>query len=163
VGAMSARACAQLVRGHASVLTAALDQEHERAAGAWQAEWGALSGALAASGGAAAAIAGALEGLEVDGARMRANLDLTGGQVVAERIALLLTDRLGRSAARTLVRDASLRAGASGRSLAEELAGLDTGLTAEEIQAALEPTAYLGSAGMLVDRALARFDAEGNE
>ena len=163
VGAMSARACSQLVRGHASVLTAALVQEHERAAGAWQAEWEALSGALAATGGAAAAIAGALEGLEVDEARMRANLDLTGGQVVAERIALLLTDRLGRTAARALVRDASLRANESGRSLSEELAGRDTGLTVEEISAALEPTVYLGSAGMLVDRALARYDAERDE
>jgi len=163
VGAMSARACSQLVRGHATVLTAALVQEHERAAGAWQAEWEALSGALAATGGAAAAIAGALEGLEVDEARMRANLDLTGGQVVAERIALLLTGRLGRTAARALVRDASLRANESGRPLAEELAGPDPGLTAEEIQSALEPTTYLGSAGPLVDRALARFDAEGNE
>jgi 3-carboxy-cis,cis-muconate cycloisomerase len=161
VGAMSARACAQLVRGHASVLMAALVQEHERAAGAWQAEWEALSGALATTGGAAAAIAGALQGLEVDEARMRANLDLTGGQVVAERIALLLTDRLGRTAARSLVRDASLRANESGRSLAEELVGLDTGLTDEQIRSALEPTAYLGSSGTLVDRALARFDAEG--
>jgi 3-carboxy-cis,cis-muconate cycloisomerase len=160
VGAMSARACFQLVRSHASVLTAALVQEHERAAGAWQAEWEALSGALAATGGAAAAIAGALEGLEVDEARMRANLDLTGGQVVAERIALLLTDRLGRTAARALVRDASLRANESGRPLGEELAGLDTGLADEEIRALLEPTAYLGSAGLLVDRALARYDAE---
>ena len=67
------------------MLTERLVQEHERAAGAWQAEWEALSGALAYTGGAAAALAGALEGLEVDAARMRANLDLTGGQVVAER------------------------------------------------------------------------------
>jgi 3-carboxy-cis,cis-muconate cycloisomerase len=160
VGAMSARACAQLARAHASVLTAALVQEHERAAGAWQAEWEALSGALAMAGGAAAALAGALEGLEVDEGRMRANLDITGGQVVAERIALLLTDRLGRTAARTLVRDASLRANETGRSLAEELVNLDTGLTAEEIHAALEPTTYLGSAGALVDRALVRYDAQ---
>ena len=137
-----------------------LVQEHERAAGAWQAEWDALSGALAYTGGAAAAIGRALDGLEVDAARMRDDLDLTGGQVVAERIALLLTDRLGRTSARALVRDASLRANASGRSLAEELVGLDTGLTDEAIEAALEPTSYLGSAGLLVDRAFARHDAE---
>jgi len=160
VGAVSTRACAELERAYASVLTGALVQEHERAAGAWQAEWEALSGALAYAGGAAAALAGALEGLEVDEARMRANLDITGGQVVAERLALLLAERLGRTAARALVRDASLRASETGRSLAEELAGLDTGLTSEEVEAALEPTTYLGSAGALVDRALARYDAE---
>ena len=163
VGATTTRACAGLARAHASVLTAALDQEHERAAGAWQAEWEALSGALAYTGGAAAALAGALEGLEVDVARMRANHDLTGGQVVAERIALLLSDRLGRAAARALLRDASLRASASGRSLGEELAELDTGLTGEELRAALDPSTYLGSAGALVDRAHARYDSERDE
>lgn len=165
VGAVSTRACAELARAHASVLTGALVQEHERAAGAWQAEWEALSGALAYAGGAAAALAGALAGLEVDEARMRANLDITGGRVMAERLALLLADRLGRTAARTLVRDASLRADETGRSFAEELAGHDTGLTSTEIETALEPATYLGSAGALVDRALARYDAgrEGRE
>jgi 3-carboxy-cis,cis-muconate cycloisomerase len=49
--------------------------EHERAAGAWQAEWTALSDALAFAGGTAAAVRETLEGLEVNGERMRANLD----------------------------------------------------------------------------------------
>ncbi len=160
VDAMRARASAELARAHASVLTGSLPQEHERAAGAWQAEWDALSGALQYAGGAAAALAGSLEGLEVDDARMRANLDLTGGRIAAERIAVILTERLGRTASRTLVRDASVRAGESGRSLAEELDDLETGLTSEEIRDALEPTTYLGSAGSLVDRALARHEAE---
>ena len=160
VGAMRARASSELTRAHASVLMGGVAQEHERAAGAWQAEWEALSGALQYAGGAAAALAGSLEGLEVDDARMRANLDLTEGQVVAERLALLLTDTLGRTAARTHVREASLRATQGGRSFAEELAGQGTGLTADEIEAVLDPTTYLGSAGVLVDRALARYDAE---
>ena len=144
VGAMWARAGAALVRGHASVLTAALVAEHERAGGAWQAEWDALSGALATTGGAASALAGSLEGLEVDAARMRANLDLSGGAVLTERLASILTDRLGRTAARSLVRDVSLRASDSGRLLSEELADRDT-------------------AGALVDRALARYEAERTE
>ena len=143
-----------------SVLMGGLAQEHERAAGLWQAEWDALTGALQYAGGGAAALAGSLEGLEVDEARMRANLELTGGQVVTERLAALLTDELGRTAARSIVRDASLRATESGRSLADELAGLSTGLTAAEIREALDPSSYLGSAGLLVDRALARYDSE---
>ncbi|PYO70925.1 MAG: hypothetical protein DMD64_16420 [Gemmatimonadetes bacterium] len=48
--------------------------EHERAAGAWHAEWGALSDALAYTGGAAASLRGALDGLEIDADRMRANI-----------------------------------------------------------------------------------------
>ena len=159
VGAVWARAAAALARGHASVLTASLVGEHERAAGAWQAEWEALSGALATTGGAAAALAGALERLEVDTPRMRANLELTAGAIASERLASLLSERLGRTRARALVRTASLAAQESGRSLAEVAAGLETGLDPAEIEAALDPTTYLGSAGVLVDRALA---AEGD-
>ena len=67
------------------MLTAALVQEHERALGSWQSEWGALSDALAYAGGAAAAVRETLDGLEVDVARMRANLDLTGGAIMSEQ------------------------------------------------------------------------------
>ena len=128
---------------------------------AWQAEWEALSGALATTGGAAAALAGALEGLEVDEARMRENLALTGGLVAAERLALVLTERVGRTAARELVRDASLRAAASGRPARRGARGRRHGAHAPtRSTAALDPTTYLGSAGALVDRALARYEAE---
>lgn len=48
--------------------------EHERAAGAWQAEWPAIAGALAYAGGAAAATRETLDGLEVNAERMRANI-----------------------------------------------------------------------------------------
>jgi 3-carboxy-cis,cis-muconate cycloisomerase len=159
VGTVRTRAAAELARGHASVLRAALVVEHERAGGAWQAEWDALSGALEATGGAAAALAGVLEGLVVDDDRMRANLALTGGGVATERLAQLLTERHGRSTARRLVRDAVLRAADSGRPLSAELAELDTGLTVAELEKALDPTTYLGSAGPLVDRALERYAA----
>jgi 3-carboxy-cis,cis-muconate cycloisomerase len=161
VEAILARACAALTSGHASVLRASLVGEHERAAGAWQAEWDALSGALATAGGSAAALAEALEGLEVDAGRMRANLDLTRGGIVAERVAVLLAERLGRDASRTLVREASLRAAASGSSLGDELAGMDGGLKGDELAAALDPATYLGAAGALVDRALERYAEEG--
>ena len=156
VDAMWARAAAELGRAQASVLISAPAAEHERAGGAWQAEWDAISGALAATGGAVAALARALEALEVDAARMRTNLDLTGGGIVSERLALVLTERLGRTAARDLVRQAS----GEGGTLAEALATADTGLSAAELEAALDPATYLGAAGPLVDRALARYEAE---
>jgi 3-carboxy-cis,cis-muconate cycloisomerase len=74
VCATRARACARLAHANASVLAAA-EHEHERAAGAWHAEWTALSDALAQTGGAAAAIRECLAGLEVDAARMRENME----------------------------------------------------------------------------------------
>jgi 3-carboxy-cis,cis-muconate cycloisomerase len=74
VGSTLARACALRARAAAGVLVAALEQEHERAAGVWHAEWGALSDALSLTGGAAAWMRETLEGLEVDAERMRANV-----------------------------------------------------------------------------------------
>ena len=85
VGAVLARACARLVHANVAVLSEG-EHEHERAAGAWQAEWTALSEALAHAGGAAAAARRSLTGLEVHGDRMRANMT---ADVYSER------DRIG--------------------------------------------------------------------
>ncbi len=74
VGAVLAVACARHARANAAILFESVVQEHERAAGAWHAEWQALAAALAATGGAAAAVRRSLDGLEVDAARMRANI-----------------------------------------------------------------------------------------
>jgi 3-carboxy-cis,cis-muconate cycloisomerase len=74
VGSTLTRACALRARAAAGVLTAALAQENERAAGAWHAEWGALTDALAFTGGAVSWLRQTLEGLEVDAERMRENL-----------------------------------------------------------------------------------------
>ncbi len=73
VRAVLARACARIVHANAGVLASG-EHEHERAAGAWHAEWVALSEALAYTGGAAAAIRECLEGLEVFPERMRENM-----------------------------------------------------------------------------------------
>jgi len=73
VDAVLARACARLVHANVAVLTTG-EHELERAAGAWHAEWPALSAALGYAGGAAAATGACLAGLEVDADRMRANV-----------------------------------------------------------------------------------------
>jgi 3-carboxy-cis,cis-muconate cycloisomerase len=156
VGSALARASARLAAAHAIVLVGSLEQEHERAAGAWQAEWESLVGALAYTGGALHALAGALESLDVDSARMRQNLDLTGGLVMAERIALLLTDSLGRAEAQEVVRDAATAGTVFREALLDDPR---TGLDAAELDAALDPSTYLGSAAELVDRALAFYES----
>jgi 3-carboxy-cis,cis-muconate cycloisomerase len=155
VGSTLAIACAYGVRGAASVLLAVQAQEHERAGGAWQAEWEALSRALALTGGAAAALREALDGLEVHPDRMRANLELTGGLLLAEAVSTTLAERVGRAQAKAAVAEASRRASDSGRPLRDELIDDERiELSAEEIDRALDPAGYLGSADALVDRAL---------
>ncbi len=75
VPAVSVRACAMRVPGLVATLAGAMaEQEHERAAGAWQAEWGTLSDLLSLTGSAVAWTAEMLSELEVDPERMRANL-----------------------------------------------------------------------------------------
>jgi 3-carboxy-cis,cis-muconate cycloisomerase len=158
VGSTLARACAYSVSGHASVLSRAVVQEHERAAGSWHAEWEALSGALAYTGGAAAATAGAIEGLEVDTDRMRHNLDAAGGTILAERVSFALAGQLGREEATALVREAARRSAAAGRDFGEELrADHRMELSEEELREVLDPETYLGSAEVFVDRALALY------
>jgi 3-carboxy-cis,cis-muconate cycloisomerase len=70
--AVLARACARLVHANATLLTGG-EHELDRAAGAWQAEWPALSAALAYGGGASAAARRSLEGLQVHTDRMADN------------------------------------------------------------------------------------------
>jgi 3-carboxy-cis,cis-muconate cycloisomerase len=76
VGAVLAVACERHARANAAILVESVVQEHERAAGAWHAEWHALSTVLAATGSAAAAARRSLTGLEIDAGRMRANIDV---------------------------------------------------------------------------------------
>jgi 3-carboxy-cis,cis-muconate cycloisomerase len=93
VQAVLARACARGVRAQVAVLVAG-EHELERAAGAWQAEWGALSEALALTGGASAAIRECLDGLEVHTDRMRANMT---PDLLAERDAFLESGVISRA------------------------------------------------------------------
>ena len=88
-----------------------MTQEHERAAGAWHAEWKPSRDLLETVGSAASWLRDCLEHLEVDAARMRRNLDLTGGLLMAERVTTALAPALGRLAAHDLVAEASAEAG----------------------------------------------------
>jgi 3-carboxy-cis,cis-muconate cycloisomerase len=160
---VTAAANARRVQDLARTLGAAMFQEHERAAGAWHTEWEALSDALALAGGAAANVREATEGLEVHPGRMRENLDRTGGMLLAENVTTLATHKVGRLEAHDLVEAACRRAIEGEKHLREELLGdgrIREALSEEEVDAALDPAGYLGSAGAFVDRALELHRAE---
>jgi 3-carboxy-cis,cis-muconate cycloisomerase len=160
IGSILAIACARRVRGAAGVLFAAMPQELERAAGAWQAEWESLGEALAMAGGAAGGVREALDGLEIRPERMRENLEATRGLLMAESVVGVLGERIGRGRARERVDVAVGRAHESGSSLRDELIraeGISDELTSEEIDRALDPAGYLGSADAFIDRALSRY------
>jgi 3-carboxy-cis,cis-muconate cycloisomerase len=157
VAAISAVASAMRAPGLVATLLGAMAHEHERAAGPWHAEWRPLCELLEAVGSAAAWLRDCLEHLEVDAERMRANLELTHGALLAERVTTALAPALGRHAAHELVQAAAQEAFASERPLGEVLAA-DGEVTAhvdrDEIARLLDPAGYLGATDALIDRAL---------
>jgi 3-carboxy-cis,cis-muconate cycloisomerase len=160
---VTAAADTRRVQALAQTLYGAMAGEHERAAGAWHAEWEALSDALALTGGAAAALRVVTERLEVHAEKMRQNLDETGGMLMAENVTMVVADRLGRLEAHELVGAAARRATDGGRPFRDELLAepvLRERLSPEEIDAALDPAGYLGSVGEFIDRALTLYRKE---
>ena len=156
VAAVAARAAARRAPGLVGTLLASMEQEHERAAGAWHAEWLALSDLLTTVGSAAAWTADCLGSLQVDAARMRANLAADGQASAAEAVATALAPDLGRAAAHDLVAAGVAAAREQGRDLGEVLLEQEpvrARLSARDLAALLEPDT--GAAGLLVDRALA--------
>lgn len=111
--------------GAASALTSALlrmqEAGHERSAGEWQIEWHVIPQLAGLAGSAIIEATTVMDGLRVDKAQMRANLERDGGLVMAEAQMIQLADHLGQGVAHDLVYEASGRARATGRRLAEAL------------------------------------------
>jgi 3-carboxy-cis,cis-muconate cycloisomerase len=159
----SAIALASAVRapGLVAAVLAAMPQEHERGLGGWQAEWDTIPDLVGVTADAAEAIAESVENLVVDPARMRANLDSTGGLILAEAVAMRLAPRLGKQQAHVLVEDAARRVVRNGRGFADVLAEdpqISSVLDRAAIDEALSPEKYLGSAAAFIAEVLARHD-----
>lgn len=167
VAALSVLACTKQVPGLLATLVASAEQEYQRAAGSWHAEWEPFTAALRLTASAAAWGAELLDGLVVDGARMGANLAAAEGLPLAEHVTSLLADVLGAEQAHDLVAQASERAVGAGMPLRDVLLGApefadrlaSAGVAPEQVEAALEPAGYLGATGEFIDAALAAHEA----
>src|SRR3954454_6232488 len=158
VAAASALAAATMAPNLAATIFAAQVGEHERSAGAWHAEWPTLPTLLLVTSGALAAIVDIAEGLEVDTARMRANLDATGGLIMAEAVTMALAEKIGKSDAHNLIEVASKKAVADKKHLRDVLIAdpkIIAQLSADKITELFEPMAYQGASQALIDRLLA--------
>jgi 3-carboxy-cis,cis-muconate cycloisomerase len=161
VAAASAIAAATMAPNLAATIFAAQVGDHERSAGPWHAEWPTLPTLLLVTSGALAAIVDIAEGLEVDAARMRANLDVTGGLIMAEAVAFALAEKVGKQEAHHLVEAASKKAVAEKKSLRamlEQDPKVTAHLDAKRIAQLLEPMAYQGASQILIDRLLASLE-----
>jgi 3-carboxy-cis,cis-muconate cycloisomerase len=158
VAAATALAAATMAPNLAATIFAAQVQDHERSAGPWHAEWPTLPMLQLVTSGALAATLDIAEGLEVDAARMRINLDATHGLIMAESVTMALAEKIGKSEAHHLVEAASKTAVAGHKDLREVLIqdpNVARHLDAEKIAALFEPMAYQGVSQALIDRLLA--------
>jgi 3-carboxy-cis,cis-muconate cycloisomerase len=163
VAAASALGAATMAPNLAATIFAAQVQDHERSAGPWHAEWPTLPALLLVTSGALAAIVDIAEGLEVDVARMRANLDTAHGLIMAEAVAFALAETIGKSEAHHLVEAASKTAVAEKKHLRDVLSSdskVTARLPATKIAALFEPMAYQGVAQALIDRLLASIEGK---
>ncbi|WP_271412223.1 3-carboxy-cis,cis-muconate cycloisomerase [Pseudomonas sp. Q1-7] len=144
--------------GLVSTMFAAMPQEHERSLGLWHAEWETLPELCCLVSGALQQALLVVPGLEVDVARMRENLDLSRGLVLAEAVSIALAQRIGRDAAHHLVEQCCRQAAQEGAHLRSVLganAEVRAQLSSDELDRLLDPAHYLGQARRWVDQALA--------
>ncbi|MBE3000621.1 3-carboxy-cis,cis-muconate cycloisomerase [Nocardiopsis sp. HNM0947] len=163
VAAVSALACARQAPGLVSTLLAAQIQEHQRAAGSWHSEWLPLTDLWRRTGSAAAWMHTSAERMRVHPDRMRTGLDATGGTALSERVTTDLAPELGRLEAHHLVSAACAEAVETGRDLVGVLAErLDGVRSPDRIRALLDPSGYLGAAGLFTDRVTGAGEAGSN-
>jgi 3-carboxy-cis,cis-muconate cycloisomerase len=100
-----------------------------------------------------------LDGLQVFPARMRENLDLTGGLIMAEALMLELGKQIGRQRAHDAVYDAAQASVTERRPFRETLADVPevrAGLTPGQIEALLDPARYAGLCRQFAEHGAAR-------
>jgi 3-carboxy-cis,cis-muconate cycloisomerase len=151
-------AASNLAPGLVSSLLAGLVHEHERGTGGWQASWLALPQLLLVASGAFEHTAEIATGLEVDKARMRANLERSNGLIMAEAVQFALAEKLGKSQAHDLVAKASKQSLSSGKHLKDTLRGVSEVtqiLPGKKLDELFDPSNYLGEAQKFIDASIA--------
>jgi 3-carboxy-cis,cis-muconate cycloisomerase len=162
VGAAVLISAATRAPGLVATMFSAMPQEHERSLGLWHAEWETLPELCCLVSGSLQQALAVIPGLEVNAGRMRQNLDLTHGLVVAEAVSIALAQRIGRDAAHHLIEQCCRRAVEQGRHLREVLGdepGVTAQLSAQALDNLMNPAQYLGQSKRWVKRAVAEHQA----
>ena len=137
-------------------------QEHELALGPRQAQWHAFPALSLATSGALCAVADIAQGLEVDAERMRGNLEMTQGLIMAEAVTSALSGKVTRAASRIILEEASRKAITEKRHLSVVLAE-DPRVTAHlkpgELARVFELANYQGVAQTFIERSVGSVQA----
>ena len=141
--------CGRIVRQNVALMLDAMVQDLERATGPWHVEWFALPQSFTLTAATLHHARFMLEGLEVNPTRMRENLDLTGGLILAEAVMMKLGESIGRQSAYQIVYEACRAARAGQRTLHEILAEdrtIQAQIPPDVLLSLLDPTRYVGDA-----------------
>jgi 3-carboxy-cis,cis-muconate cycloisomerase len=155
VSAAAALSAATVAPNFVATLLAAQVQEHERGLGGSHTEWMTFPALALVTSGALSAVVEIAQGLEIDVERLRTNLELTGGRVMAEAVSFALAEKMGRAQAHVLVQELSQRAAQEKRPLKEILLNdlrVKAQLSGIEIEKLFIPLTYQGSAQTFIDR-----------
>lgn len=148
---------ARLVRHLGAAVQEGSVHDHERDGRAWKTEWHAIPEATMLAARAIELLAELVARLEVDAARMRANLEASGGFVLSEAFLLALAPRIGRDAAHRLLYELAIQARANGRTLIDAVrtdATFAAAFGAGDLEQLLDVTQHTGQCAAMVDRVL---------
>lgn len=163
VGCAAILTAVQRTPGLMATLYASQTQQHERALGGWQAEWEVLPELLMLSGAVVAQSERLVRGMQVDTAKMRADLGITHGLIMAEAVTLALAKHIGKQDAHHRVEALCHQALEQKRPLLQLLEN-DPHITAyfssSELTALLDPSTATGSARHFVRQVLTRYQEQ---
>ncbi|WP_332604573.1 3-carboxy-cis,cis-muconate cycloisomerase [Acinetobacter sp. ESBL14] len=157
VAAASILAAANRVPALMASVYQSMLQEHERALGAWHAEWLAIPEIFQLCAGALERSCDVLEHLQVNAEAMQRNLECTQGLIMAEAVMMALAPKLGRMNAHHLVEQACQQAVAQQQHLKTILSAMDevnTHFNDQALDELFQPATYLGNIQAQIDAVL---------
>ncbi|WP_109439965.1 3-carboxy-cis,cis-muconate cycloisomerase [Acinetobacter haemolyticus] len=157
VAAASILAAANRVPALMTSIYQSMVQDHERALGAWHAEWLAIPEIFQLCAGALERSNEVLQAIDVNVEAMQRNLDTTQGLIMAEAVMMALASKIGRLNAHHLVEQACQQAVAQDAHLKNILSNLDEvkeHFSAQTLDELFKPESYLGNIQMQIDSVL---------
>lgn len=157
---------AQRTPGLMATLYACQIQQHERALGGWQAEWETLPELITLVGGALAQSEALVRDMQVFPQKMRADLDITHGLIMAEAVTLALAEFIGKAEAHHHIEALCRQALDRLCPLVDLLAAdpqVSQYLSRERLTTLLDPATATGSAERFVRQVLARYQEQHDE
>ncbi len=157
VSCMAILANAQRVPPLVSTMLLSMTQDHERATGAWHAEWETLSDIVKLSAGTVKQAVEMTNGLEVNTEQMLKNIDCTEGLIFAENVSLALSSKIGKAAAHELVENACKTAVLNKKHLKSVLREdniVTEHLSDKELKTCFKPENSIGLCNVFIDNVL---------